>query len=281
MATYVISDIHGYLSRMFDVLNKAKFDWDNDELYVLGDMIDRGPESAQALYWAVEKAPDNVHFLLGNHEDMAFRPLLSVEDELSIDSYIYEKPWSWNGGYKTLDDCRDMYGSKWCHKAARWIRELPLYYIVEDKLLVHAGLCNGQVRRSDDFIADGRDEMIEIPGIELPQWSQHLLWVRERWFYDYKEYPYDIIFGHTPTSYNWMYDVVSMQDLIQENRDSKILFNKVFFDGKPGDIVRESGFENGKVRYCIDTGRYCMGLLRLDDYKEFYSDFEVKEEICF
>ena len=38
MATYVISDIHGYLSRMFDVLEQAHFDWDNDELYVLGDM---------------------------------------------------------------------------------------------------------------------------------------------------------------------------------------------------------------------------------------------------
>lgn len=50
MAKYVISDIHGYLSRMFDVLREATFDWDNDELYVLGDIIDRGPESAEALY---------------------------------------------------------------------------------------------------------------------------------------------------------------------------------------------------------------------------------------
>ena len=105
MATYVISDVHGYLSRMFDVLRQANFNWDNDELYVLGDMIDRGPESAQALYWAVEEAPSNVHFLLGNHEDMACRALTAIENILSIESYIYEDPWSWNGGYNTLDSC--------------------------------------------------------------------------------------------------------------------------------------------------------------------------------
>lgn len=46
--------------------------------------------------------------------------------------------------------------------------------------------------------------------------------------------------------------------------------------GKPNDIVRIEGFSNNKIRYCIDTGRQRMGLLRLDDYAEFYS--ELKEE---
>ena len=98
MSKYVISDVHGYLDRMFDVLRIAEFDWDKDELYILGDMIDRGPQSAEALHWSVEEASDNVHFLLGNHEDMAYKGLSAIMDCLSIDSYIYEDPWSWNGG---------------------------------------------------------------------------------------------------------------------------------------------------------------------------------------
>lgn len=268
MAKYVISDIHGYLSRMFDVLRKANFDWDNDELYVLGDIIDRGPESAEALYWAIEEASDNVHFLLGNHEDMAYRALLQVVDDVPIDDIIYENPWSWNGGYKTLDNCREFYGSKWCHKAAAWIKELPLYYIVDNKLLVHAGLCEGGVRMSDDFIEDGRNEIVDIPGIEAPQWSQHLLWVRERWFANQNNYPYDIIFGHTPTTYNWMEGVSFLHNLEPER------YRHISCQGQPGNIVRMSGFDDYKVRYCIDTGRDCMGLLRLDDYAEFYSDLE-------
>ena len=41
--------------------------------------------------------------------------------------------------------------------------------------------------------------------------------------------------------------------------------------------MRETGFSNYKVRYCIDTGYDRQGLLRLDDYAEFYSDFELEE----
>lgn len=269
---YVIGDVHGYLSRMFDVLRIANFDWDNDELYVLGDMIDRGPESAQALHWAVEEAPSNVHFLLGNHEDLACRGLTIIMDNLSIESYIYEDPWSWNGGYDTLDSCRKLYGAEWCHKAANWIRELPLYFIVDDKLLVHAGLCPGDARLTDDFLDGGRNEIIDIPGIRQPQWSQHLLWIRERWFYDQTDYPYDIIFGHTPTTYDWMGRTMEAWQMFQEKGRKHLSFQ-----GEPGYIVRETGFSNYKVRYCIDTGYDRQGLLRLDDYAEFYSDFEIGE----
>lgn len=204
---------------------------------------------------------------MGNHEDMAYRSLLIVQDNLSIDSYIYDNPWSYNGGYRTLDRCRELYGSRWCHKAAAWINELPLYYIVDDKLLVHAGLCNGKILTSDEFIETGRQEYVSIPNIEKLQWSQHLLWIRSRWLYSQENYPYDIIFGHTPTSCNWMKGI----DFSPIEQDINIKYH-----GKPNDIVRIEGFSNNKIRYCIDTGRQRMGLLRLDDYKEFYS--ELKEE---
>ena len=261
------------LTRMFDVLHIANFDWDNDELYVLGDIIDRGPESAEALYWAVEEAPDNVHFLLGNHEDMAYNALSKIQDNLSIDSYIYENPWAWNGGYISLDQCRELYGANWCHKAARWIKSLPMYYIVDDKLLVHAGLCMDGIRLSDDYIKDGRDEWITIPGIKKEQWTQHLLWVRDRWFYDRNDYPYDIIFGHTPTSNDWMSRTKQSWEMFSRKDEKPIEFH-----GKPNDIVKITGFTNDKVRYCIDTGRRRMGLLRLDDYAEFYSEYEIEDE---
>lgn len=270
MATYVISDIHGYLSRMFDVLDQAHFDWEKDELYVLGDIIDRGPESAEALIWAMEEAPRNIHFLLGNHEDMAYNSLIRVQDEGRTDTYIYDNPWSWNGGYRTLDDCRELRGSEWCHKAAKWISDLPLYYTVQvngmDILLVHAGLTTGGIRMGDDFITSGRDEIVQIPSIG-DVWSQHLLWIRERWFFNKTAYPYDyIIFGHTPTTYYWWDNINWFDD-----------DHPIAAQGQPGYIVRLSGYGNGHMRYCIDTGRSRMGLLRLDDMAEFYSTFEIEE----
>ena len=234
-------------------------------MYVLGDIIDRGPQSAEALIWAVNEAPSNVHFLLGNHEDMAYKPLLRVRDEGYIDDYIRDNPWGYNGGYSTLDSLRELCGSDWCHRSADWISRLPLYFEVEcnglDFLLVHAGLSTGGVRLSDDFISEGRSEFVDIPKIGSV-WSQHLLWIRERWFYNRTAYPYDyIIFGHTPTVFQWWEDinVYGPQD------------HPIAVQGKPGYMIRMSGYGKGHMRYCIDTGRQRMGLLRLDDMMEFYA----------
>ena len=270
MATYVMSDIHGYCSRMFDVLEKAKFNWREDELYILGDIIDRGPESAEMLEWAIEEAPSNVHFLLGNHEDMAYSGFFKVQDEGPVSCYLYDNPWAWNGGKITLDACRESRGSEWCHKVAKWIFNLPLYYSIELNgkkiLMVHAGLAE-DLRMSDDFFVDGKNEYVDIPGIgEI--WSQHLLWVRERWFYNQKPYPYDmIIFGHSPTTVYWWEDL-------------KISGSPIEVEGKPGDIVRMTANVDGYgTRICVDTGRRRMGLLRLDDMAEFYSEFEIESEL--
>ena len=41
-ATYVISDIHGNYNAYMDMLKKIQFD-DDDILYILGDILDRGP----------------------------------------------------------------------------------------------------------------------------------------------------------------------------------------------------------------------------------------------
>lgn len=271
MATYVISDIHGYLSRMFDVLDKASFNWDKDELYILGDIIDRGPESAEALIWAVEEAPSNVHFLLGNHEDMAYNALRTVQDDYYIHTFMYDDPWSWNGGYETLSKLRELRGSDFCHKAAAWINELPLYYTIKvngmNILLVHAGIETRGRRMHDDFVRDGRNDYVKIPNIDKEAWAQHLLWIREDWFFNRIAYPYDyIIFGHSPTTFNWW--------------ESINIFDKehpIAVQGQPGYMVRLSGYGGGHMRYCIDTGRKRLGLLRLDDMEEFYSTFELED----
>lgn len=42
MATYVIGDIHGQLEQLKVLLEKMKFN-ENDELYVMGDVVDRAP----------------------------------------------------------------------------------------------------------------------------------------------------------------------------------------------------------------------------------------------
>ena len=270
MAVYVMSDIHGYFSRMFDVLEKANFDWQNDELYILGDIIDRGPESFEMLEWAIEEAPRNIHFLLGNHEDMAYNGFATITDNISVEDCIFDNPWSWNGGLTTLYKCKDLRGVEWCHKVAKWIANLPLCYIIELNgkkiLMIHAGIVEGR-RLSDDCYDEGLNINVDIPGIGLV-WSQHLLWARDRWFYNQTPYPYDmIIFGHSPTTAYWWDD-----------------FNyfglPIEVQGDAGKIVRMTADVDGYgTRICMDTGRRNLGLLRLDDMKEFYSDFKIESDL--
>ena len=62
----VIGDVHGHyeaLSILLDLINPTQ----GDEIYFLGDLIDRGPQSAQVVGLVME---NKYHCLMGNHEQM-------------------------------------------------------------------------------------------------------------------------------------------------------------------------------------------------------------------
>ena len=69
MSVYVCSDIHGQYSLYKEMLDVIHFS-DNDELYILGDMIDRGPDNVGILRDVATR--DNIHCLMGNHELMMY-----------------------------------------------------------------------------------------------------------------------------------------------------------------------------------------------------------------
>lgn len=45
MSRYLISDIHGDFSRFKNLLNKINFSYENDIMYILGDVLDRGKDN--------------------------------------------------------------------------------------------------------------------------------------------------------------------------------------------------------------------------------------------
>lgn len=65
---YCISDIHGMYDLYIELLKKINLQ-DNDVLFVLGDVVDRGPEPMKILLDMMER--DNVIPFLGNHDYMA------------------------------------------------------------------------------------------------------------------------------------------------------------------------------------------------------------------
>lgn len=96
MATYVISDIHGHYEKFEKMLKKIDLK-DEDTLYVLGDILDRGPNPIKTLFKLMEMP--NAICIVGNHELMALEcfKFLSKEiteeslqdlDEETIDNYL-------------------------------------------------------------------------------------------------------------------------------------------------------------------------------------------------
>ena len=70
MAHYVVSDIHGEDDRFHAMLQKINFSKE-DTLYILGDVVDRGPHPVELLREIM--ATPNMKMLLGNHEFMCLR----------------------------------------------------------------------------------------------------------------------------------------------------------------------------------------------------------------
>lgn len=74
----IVGDIHGYFTRLQEKLTAIGFDPERDRLFSVGDLVDRGPESDQALEWLSRPWFAAVS---GNHEEMAIVwPTGSMED---------------------------------------------------------------------------------------------------------------------------------------------------------------------------------------------------------
>ena len=108
--TYVLSDIHGNFEIFKRMLDKIQFN-SHDQLYILGDICDRGPCSLD-IYFYIQKF-DNITLLKGNHEYMMQEALKEAIDHDDFDFPSCEfKLWSQNGGEKTIENIRSYLRKK-------------------------------------------------------------------------------------------------------------------------------------------------------------------------
>ena len=95
---YCISDLHGRYDRYEKVLEKIQ---DTDELYVLGDCIDRGKDGLKILKDIKER--NNVHLLMGNHELLLLDALFPLyEGKATLDEVMDTDEADW------FDDCDEV-----------------------------------------------------------------------------------------------------------------------------------------------------------------------------
>jgi hypothetical protein len=74
--TLVIGDVHGCFKELMLLLEKVKYSEGSDKLIFAGDLVDRGPDSAEVVRFvreAHERSDGAVQCVLGNHDDKHFR----------------------------------------------------------------------------------------------------------------------------------------------------------------------------------------------------------------
>lgn len=122
MATYCTADIHGQLD-VFEKLLKDINLKKTDTLFVLGDVIDRGPCGIDIL--KIIMGTDNIRMIMGNHEQMCL-------DYLGPHgSYMAKGLWFNNGGQETYWDLIKMRNAAERDEILGFMESLPDYFEIE------------------------------------------------------------------------------------------------------------------------------------------------------
>lgn len=188
---YVIGDVHGRLDLFSAIASAIEADnisrsAANTEIVLLGDLIDRGPDSAGVLaaarYWQRNR---NVRILAGNHEEMfllsfshleALRDFLRFGGEETVLSYPVDRV-----AFHTADVAMAqqlMYDAV-PQADLDFVRAFENHVVVGDYLFVHAGI---------------------RPGVSIEdQRTEDLRWIREPFLSHAEDFGHFVVHGHSIT----------------------------------------------------------------------------------
>lgn len=173
----VITDIHGCALTFKKLLEKVQLNH-NDQLFLLGDFINRGPRSTEVIdhVLQLQEGGYNVFPLMGNHEETVLHILRESPEQLKM-------------LLKSRNSLDLLNKDKRIRKRVfRFIRSLPYYYELDDCYLVHAGF---------------------NLKIDKPLTDTHAMaWIRN-FTLDKKFNKRNVYFGHTPTKFSKIKEAIA------------------------------------------------------------------------
>ena len=123
MATYAIGDIQGCYDELRQLLAKINFKSDCDKLWFTGDLVNRGPQSADVLRYIMGLG-DSVKCVLGNHDLNLLAVATGKRD------------------HKMSDTLEDILNASDSEEMLNWLRHRPLFHRSKEHrtCMVHAGV---------------------------------------------------------------------------------------------------------------------------------------------
>lgn len=286
MATYVTSDAHGHLRALDRALEMAG-PGSRDAVFVLGDMVDRGPDPLGVI--GLVRSLPNVHVLMGNHEAILLETVLHGGDREMLS-------WHMNGGFTTSEQLAALTLDQHA-EVLDWLAALPAFAVVDvddarpsaaagarrAHVLCHAGIDARRLRDSlgrlgitpDGQGGYGNASASELLDAMVEQRVEDLLWIREGfWSEPTGLVGRDgrgpvVVAGHTPS--------------VVMGRYAKLMCGTGVDEELRGVMVEVGpSRDTGGVpdRICIDcsaatgspAGR--VGVMRLEDRRVWLADIE-------
>jgi serine/threonine protein phosphatase 1 len=189
MRVYAIGDIHGCIEQLDDLLEAIDKDATgctlDTHLVFLGDLVDRGPQSADVV-GLLRTGPlpaDTAHFIMGNHEEVMIDCYDGANDRSAA--------WLQYGGVETLESYglkrKDILAPSFEVRSAmrsavpashiRFLKSFHDSVCLGDYLFVHAGI---------------------RPGIRIDdQWSRDLRWIRQGFLDNRSDHGCMVVHGHS------------------------------------------------------------------------------------
>lgn len=172
MARYAIADVHGCPKTLEALVESVLRLKKSDELFLLGDYIDRGPDSRGVLDLMMKwtQAGYNLKALRGNHEEMVLNTYFTEPWAIHKHLQLYE-------GLSLLsEDCTVAL------KYLNFMRDMPYYLNIDGYYLVHAGFNFALENPLSDY-----NNMLWIRKME-----PNLIWLNGK----------RVVHGHQPFSLN-------------------------------------------------------------------------------
>lgn len=180
--SFAITDIHGCARSFINLVENIIQLKKEDTLFLLGDYIDRGPDSKGVIDYILRLKGLGFKLvcLRGNHEEMLLK---GIEDETYLNLFLK------NGGDKTFESFGISRAGELQNEYLDFFQSTIHYAIQDHFILVHAGINFNHPQPLED--------------------KESMLWIRK---FDAKNNPLNkiVVHGHTPIS------IIEIEDQVKE-----------------------------------------------------------------